>query len=96
MTDTWLEIIKTNVYDYLSTVKYNHPDFNINEFKSELTKIIGVTPAVKIKWNTEVKINELKKASGVQDFEEKIDKAENIEIIFINENNKPIKLTFLV
>ncbi len=95
MEDAWLEMIKTNVYEYLSTVEYNHPDFNINEFKNNLSKIIGMQPAVKINWDTKEKINELKKAAGATNFIDKIEKAKDVEIVFINAEQKPITLKFL-
>lgn len=92
----WKKMIESNVYDYISKIDYNNPDFNINEFKVELGKIIGMEPAVKIKWNTIEKINELKKDAGVSDFKQIIDKAEGIHITFVDENQKPIVLKFLI
>ena len=89
-------MIETNIYDYISQIDYNHPDFAMNEFKAQLATIIGMEPAVKIKWHTVEKINELKRDAGAKDFKEISDKAEQIDITFIDENNTPISLKFLL
>ena len=101
MNDAWKEMIQTNIYEYISKIDYNSPDFSIKEFKLNLAKIIGMEPAVKIKWNTTEKINELKKAAGAQDYKTIIEKAEEIEIFFTQDNNftetaVPISLKFLL
>jgi hypothetical protein len=92
----WKKMIESNIYDYISTVDYRHPDFTVAEFKLNLKKIIGIEPAVKLKWNTSEKINELKKQSGAIDYKEIIEKIEMIDITFIDENNKPIELKFIL
>lgn len=92
----WKKMIESNIYDYISKIDYNHPDFDLNEFKIQLGKIVGMEPGVKIKWNTIEKINELKKDAGASDFKEIIDKAEQIDITFVDEDQKPIKLKFLI
>lgn len=99
MNDAWKEMIQTNIYEYISTVKYSHPDFSLQDFKKELGKIIGMEPAVKIKWNTIEKINELKKAAGAKDYKTVVDKAEQIEIIFteqVDNEQKLINLKFIL
>ena len=100
MNDAWKEMIQTNIYEYISKIDYNSSDFSLAGFKSELKKIIGMEPAVKIKWNVSEKINELKKAAGAEDYKTIIEKAEQIEIFFteINDSDKqiPISLKFLL
>jgi len=100
MNDAWKEMIQTNIYEYISKIDYNSSDFSLAGFKSDLKKIIGMEPAVKIKWNVSEKINELKKAAGAEDYKTIIEKAEQIEIFFteINDNDKqiPISLKFLL
>jgi len=100
MNDAWKEMIQTNIYEYISKIDYNSSDFSLASFKSELKKIIGMEPAVKIKWNVSEKINELKKAAGAEDYKTIIEKAEQIEIFFteINDSDKqiPISLKFLL
>lgn len=100
MNDAWKEMIQTNIYEYISKIDYNSSDFSLAGFKSDLKKIIGMEPAVKIKWNVSEKINELKKAAGVEDYKTIIEKAEQIEIFFteINDSDKqiPISLKFLL
>jgi len=96
-TSEWREMIKSNICDYLTTIDCNHPDFSIKEFKTQLKNIIGIEPGVKIKWNTTEKINELKKSSGLSesDYIEKTEKAEELEITFLDENAEDIKLVNL-
>lgn len=93
---TWREMIKENIFQYISNIDYNHPDFKLLEFKQQLKNIIGMEPAVKIKWNTTESINELKRAAGATDYKEIIDKVEKIDITFVDEDNKPISLVFLL
>jgi len=99
MKDAWKEMIQTNVYEYISKIDYNHPDFDVKEFKRNLATIIGMEPAVKIKWNTTEKINELKKAAGAEDYKTIIEKAQEIEIFFTEQDQStqiPISLKFLL
>jgi len=95
--NNWLEITKENVYEYLSKIDYSNPNFDINVMKENLANIIGVKPAVKIDWITAVSINELKRDAGMDkdDYETKKEVPMNIEIVFIDENNTPIKLDYI-
>lgn len=92
----WKKMLESNVYDYISQIDYNHPDFTLEDLKNELSKLIGVKPAVKLKWHTSEKINELKRDSGAKDYKEIIEKVEQIDIVFVDENNTPINLKFLL
>lgn len=92
----WQKMIETNIYDHISTIDYNHPDFNITTFKESLKSIVGMVPAVKIKWSTTEKINELKRDAGVKDYIEKTDKPETIDITFVDSENNPYNLQFIL
>jgi hypothetical protein len=96
--NTWIEIIKENVYKYVSSLDYTNPDFDINKVKDELAKIIGVRPAVKIRWVNKLEsINELKREAGLpaSEYEVRKEVPSVIDIIFVDENNVPIKLQYL-
>lgn len=96
MDKVWKNMIESNVYDYISKIDYTHPDFSMHEFKSELNKIIGLTPAVKMKWNTIEQINELKRDSGAKDYKKILEKVEEINIVFVDNNNIPIEFKFIL
>ncbi len=96
MDKAWVEMIKQNVYEKLQTVEFNHPDFNLKEFKSELKTILGVLPSVQLKWDVTEKINELKKNTGDPDFLEKNEKVKQIDITFADTDNKPVVFKFLI
>lgn len=90
----WEAIINENISNYIAG--YNFKDFDIKEFKKDLNKIIGITPAVKPKWKTTERVNELKKAAGVEDFIEITEKIQSIEIVFVDADDKPYNLQFLL
>ena len=94
----WLEIIKENVYEYISAIDYAHPDFDVNVLKADLSKIIGTTPAVQIKWASKVEsINELKRDAGMDpsDYEVRKEVPNIIDIVFVDDDNMPIKLQYI-
>lgn len=94
-TDPWITLTKNNVYDYLKGVDFSHPDFNLKVLKEQLSNFLGVVPAVKMKWNTVETINELKRDSGALDFKTAKDKLEQIEIVFVDTENKPKSFKFI-
>jgi hypothetical protein len=96
MNNAWKEMMETNVSEYISKVDFKNPDFSINEFKTELSKILGMKPAVKLKWDTKHKVNELLKASGVTNYTEVVEKVEQVDITFVDENNVPIAFKFII
>lgn len=89
-------MMETNVGDYITKVDFKNPEFSINEFKLELSKILGIKPAVKLKWNTQEKVNELLKASGVKNHTEIVEKVQQVNIIIVDENNTPIEFKFII
>jgi len=96
MDIAWNKMMETNVSDYVSTVDFKNPDFSINEFKTELSKILGMKPAVKLKWNTSEKVNELLKKSGAKDYKEIVEKVEQVNITIVDADNKPIEFKFII
>ena len=96
MDAAWKQMMETNVSEYISKVDFRNPDFSINEMKLELSKILGIKPAVKLKWKSHTKVNELLKASGAKEHTEVIDKVEGVNITFIDENNTPIEFKFII
>lgn len=89
-------MMETNVGDYITKVDFKNPEFSINEFKLELSKILGIKPAVKLKWNTQEKVNELLKASGVKNHTEVVEKVQQVNITIVDENNTPIEFKFII
>jgi hypothetical protein len=96
MDAAWKQMMETNVGEYVAQVDFKNPDFSVNEFKNELSKILGIKPAVKLKWNTQTKVNELLKASGAANHTTVVDKVEQVNITFIDENNSPIEFKFII
>jgi len=96
MDTAWKQMMETNVGDYITKVDFKNPEFSINEFKLELSKILGIKPAVKLKWNTQEKVNELLKASGVKNHTEIVEKVQQVNIIIVDENNTPIEFKFII
>jgi hypothetical protein len=96
MNSEYRKMLEAHIYELIAKYDFASPDFSMNEFKTDLKNLIGMSPAVKIKWNTQEKINELKRAAGVADYKTIIDKAEEIEIGIVDENNVPVMLKFIV
>lgn len=96
MDQAWKQMIETNISEYITQIDFKHPDFSINEFKINLSKLIGITPAVKLKWDKIEKINELLKKSGATDYKEIIEKVQQIDITIVDENNTPIVFKYMV
>ena len=96
MDIAWKQMMETNISDYVSKVDFKNPDFSVNEFKAELSKILGMKPGVKLKWKTTEKVNELLKASGAKNYKEVSDKVEQVNITFIDDEQKPIEFKFII
>lgn len=96
MDNSWKQMIEVNITDYIKNIDFKHPDFSINEFKLELGKIIGIIPAVKLKWDKTEKINELLKKSGAKEYSEIIENVKQIDITIVDENNVPILFKYIV
>ena len=64
--------------------------------KNNLAKIVGIKPAVKLKWKTTEKVNELLKSAGAKNHTEIIDKVEQVNITFIDSNNIPVEFKFII
>lgn len=96
MTDSWQEMIKTNIQEYISKVDFRNPDFSLNELKKELGQIVGIIPAVQLKWNKQEKVNELLKQAGAKNHTETIEKVEGLSISFVDADNKPIQFKFII
>jgi len=96
MDIAWKQMMESNVSDYIAKVDFKNPDFSVNEFKLELSKILGVKPAVKLKWNSSEKVNELLKASGAKNHTEIVEKVEQVNITFVDNDNKPVEFKFII
>lgn len=96
MKDEWQKIIEQHISEYIATVDFKHPDFSIQELKTNLKKIIGSEPNVKLKWNTTEKVNELLKDSGTEHYKEIIEKVEEVNLVFMNPDGKPIPLKLII
>lgn len=96
MKDEWQKIIEQNISEYIATVDFKHPDFSVAELKKQLKSIIGSEPNVRLKWSTHEKINELLKDSGVEHHKEIIEKVEEVNLVFMNQEGKPIPLKLII
>lgn len=98
--DAWTEMISANVQEYISGVKFSHPDFSVKEFKKELQNIVGMIPAVDLKWKTETVVNELKKAAGAKDHTTVTDKVTEVKVYFTYIDGegkpKPVSLHYII
>ena len=92
----WKKMMEAHIAEYLSGINFKQKDFNINQIQQELKDFCGVEPGVTVKWDVKNEINELKKSAGVEDFMERIEEPVEVEIIFVNENNIPVKINFYI
>lgn len=93
----WKKMMQTNVSDFISTVDFKNPDFSVKEFKGELKKILGMEPSVKLKWNTQEKVNELLKDSGAPNHTTIVEKVEQVNITIVDaENKNAIEFKFII
>ena len=96
MNDEWQKIMEQNISEYIATVDFKHPDFSVHQLKTQLKTIIGSDPNVRLKWNTVEKVNELLKDSGVEQHKEIIEKVEEVNLVFMNPDGKPIPLKLII
>jgi len=92
----WKKLVEEHITEYLSNINFKKQEFSINVMQEQLQNICGVKPAVNIKWDVKKKINELKRDAGADDYIERIEKPVEVEVIFVNEENIPIKLNFYI
>lgn len=92
----WKKMMEAHIAEYLNGIDFKQKDFNINQIQKDLKSFCGVEPGVNIKWDIKTKVNELKKDAGVEDYMERIEEPVEVEIIFVNENNFPVKITFYI
>lgn len=91
----WKKMLEEHITEYLSNINFKE-HFNINKIENDLSKICGIKPGVDIKWDVKKKVNELKKDAGAEDYIERVEKPVEIEIVFVNENNLPVKMKFYI
>lgn len=96
MDIAWKTMTEKNIIEYIQSVDFKHPDFDLKEVKKALKQIIGSEPSVKLKWNTSEKINELLRDSGAKDYKEVIEKIEHVEIIYLDSDNRPIPIKLIM
>lgn len=96
MKDEWQKLIENNISEYIATVDFKHPDFSIKELKQQLKQIIGSEPNVQLKWSKTEKVNELLKDSGVEQHKEIIEKVEQVNIVFLSPDDKPIPFKLII
>lgn len=74
------------IQNYLSSVDFKNGNFSVAQIKSDIQRIIGEVPAVKVKWNAALKQNEMTGAST------RVESVESVTIGFTSgedENGKP-------
>ena len=92
------KIVEEHIYEYISKIDFNHPDFDIKEFKLHLNSILGIEPGVKFKWDKKEVVNELLKNSGAKEYKKIIEKVSEIDILYVGPDNDslPISLKFII
>jgi len=96
MKDEWQKIIEQNISEYIATVDFKHPDFTVKELKQRLKSIIGTEPNVRLKWNTTEKVNELLKDSGVEQHKEIVEKVDEVNLVYMSPEGRPIPLKLII
>lgn len=57
--DTHSLMTEQMIQNYLSGIDFKNGNFSVAQIKSDIQRIIGEVPAVKIKWNAQTKTNEM-------------------------------------
>lgn len=96
MKTQYQQIIENHINDYISTIDFKSPLLDLNEVKREIAKLTNTIPSIKIKWDTKTKVNELKKAAGVEDYIEKIETPQEMTITLIDDNEQPFQLKYIL
>lgn len=92
----WKKMIEENIAEYLSGINFKKEEYDINVMQDQLKGLCGVKPGIDIKWDVKTEVNELKKQAGADDYITRIKKPIEVEVIFVNENNLPIKMKFYI
>lgn len=99
MDNNWKQMLETHIHEYVSGIKFDHPDFNINEFKEGIKKITNLLPAVKLHWNDKVEINQLLLESGApkSEYEKIIENVQQVDITLLDpDTNLPFQIKILL
>lgn len=92
----WKKMMEAHIAEYLSNINFKKQEFNINEMQKQLKSLCGVEPGINIKWDVKEEINELKRAAGADNYTERIETPVEVEVVFVNENNLPVKINFYI
>jgi hypothetical protein len=97
MDNIWKETIVLGINEYMQNFNSKDPNISLQQIKSDLQKLIGIQPAIKLKWSEKKMINELKKSAGLNESEYTtiIDKVDEIDIYFLDNKNNPISLKYM-
>ena len=60
---------ETLIYEYVKGVNFNDPRFNVNQVKSDLTRLLHEEPGIKLQWANEKTVNEV---SGKETYIERV------------------------
>ena len=47
------------IQNYLSNIDFKNGNFSVTQIKSDIQRMIGEIPAVKVKWNAGTQVNEM-------------------------------------
>ncbi len=74
------------IQNYLSNIDFKNGNFSVTQIKSDIQRMIGEIPAVKVKWNAGTQVNEMTGVSA------RVETVESITIGFTSgedANGKP-------
>ena len=83
-------MLEQNIMGYISGINFKSDEWSINSIKSDLKRMMGETPAVKINYQKDVIINEIKGTA------KEIKKVNGIDIIFTDLDNNIKKISLSV
>ena len=78
------------ITNYISSFNFDNEDWSVEEIKYNLKVLLGETPAVKVDYVKDVKINEIKGEA------EEFKKMESITVIYTDTDNKIKKSEFRI
>ena len=79
-------MIQSKIAEYISDIDFKSGKWSINEIKANLKRMLGETPAIKVNYEKDVLINEIKGEA------KEIKKISSLDIVFTDVDNNIKKM----
>lgn len=93
MDKSYKTMIETNIEEIVGKTDFKNGNFDINEIKQHIKALTGAIPSIQVKWNSVPVANEDMLLNGQLKTK---DIVEGLKIVWMDDENKPHELTYLI